>query len=164
MANGEGIRTSLFVSGCNFHCPNCFNEKAQDFNYGQPFTNSTYIQLQNHLKSPQVDGLSLLGGDPLCQDITGMQQLIDLCVYTKSLGKNVWLWTGFDWDDVFHQPYIKGENGYRKVLLSICDIVIDGPFIEDFKDLSLAWRGSINQRIIDVKESLKHNCVIRAKV
>ena len=160
MANGEGIRTSLFISGCNFHCKGCFNTEAQDFNYGQPFTESTYILIQNYLQSPQVSGLSLLGGDPLCQDVAGLQQLIDLCVYTKSLGKNVWLWTGFEWEDIMNTSSIKNENGYKKVLLSICNVVIDGPFVEELKDSSLAWRGSTNQRIIDVEESLKHNCVI----
>lgn len=162
-ANGPGIRTSLFVSGCKNHCVGCFNNEAHDFNCGTPFTDKTYKQIQEHLQSPVVAGLSLLGGDPLWQNIYDITTLINLCQYTHKLNKNVWLWTGFSWEDVIDLSDDSMEHIYRRALLRECDVVVDGPFIESLKDLSLAWRGSSNQRIIDVQKSLEHHCAIRAQ-
>ena len=93
IANGEGVRTSLFVSGCTNHCPGCFNPEEQDFNCGRPFTKETIAEIHKMLANPVISGLSLLGGDPLCQDYGGIHDLIDLCFYTHSIGKTVRLWT-----------------------------------------------------------------------
>lgn len=163
-ANGEGWRTTLFVSGCNLHCKGCFNEEAQDFNYGEPFTMFTLINLIDMIKDPVVQGLSILGGDPLCQDANGLLRLQDICNRVHGLGKTVWLWSGLTWEEIFDSdnnyeevPALK----YRQELIKNVDVFIDGPFIEALKDPSLKWRGSSNQRIIDVKQSLKYGCAIR---
>ena len=158
-ANGEGIRTSLFVSGCTNHCHGCFNQEAQDFSYGKPYTQDTENILLDCIKQPYISGLSLLGGDPLCQDNMGLITLNFLAHKVHSLGKTVWLWTGFKWEDF----NFTNNFSLQSLLLSACDVVVDGPFIEAEKDLTLAFRGSRNQRIIDVRETLGKGEIILYK-
>ena len=158
-ANGEGVRTSLFVSGCTNHCPGCFNQEAQDFNYGKLYTQDTENILLDCIKQPYISGLSILGGDPLCQDDAGLITLNSLAHKVHSLGKTVWLWTGFKWEDF----NFTNNFSLQSLLLSACDVVVDGPFIESEKDLSLAFRGSRNQRIIDVRETLGKGEIILYK-
>lgn len=158
-ANGEGVRTSLFVSGCTNHCPGCFNQEAQDFNYGKLYTQDTENILLDCVKQPYISGLSILGGDPLCQDDMGLITLNFLAHKVHSLGKTVWLWTGFKWEDF----NFTNNFSLQSLLLSACDVVVDGPFIEAEKDLSLAFRGSRNQRIIDVRETLEKGEIILYK-
>lgn len=164
-ANGEGIRTSLFVSGCPIHCPGCFNKEAQDFNYGQPYTNQTRDIILDHLSKPYIAGLSLLGGDPMCQDHNGLIDLISLAEATRNMGKTVWLWTGMTYELIFPPPRVTlTELCYlRQCLFMACDVVVDGPFIKAEKDLTLAFRGSKNQRLIDVQKTLESNRVILYK-
>ena len=158
IANGPGIRVSLFVSGCNFHCKGCFNPETWDFNYGENFTALTMKEIVNKVKSDRIAGFSLLGGDPLWQIPWDIFKLTELCKRIKSTGKSVWIWSGFTWEDIFNGN--EDEYKTRQELISNCDVFIDGLFEEDKKDLSLAWRGSSNQRIINVKESLRENSVI----
>ena len=158
-ANGEGVRTSLFVSGCTNHCPGCFNQEAQDFNYGKLYTQDTENILLDCVKQPYISGLSILGGDPLCQDDMGLITLNFLAHKVHSLGKTVWLWTGFKWEDF----NFTNNFSLQSLLLSACDVVVDGPFIEAEKDLTLAFRGSRNQRIIDVHETLGKGEIILYK-
>lgn len=158
-ANGEGVRTSLFVSGCTNHCPGCFNQEAQDFNYGKLYTQDTENILLDCVKQPYISGLSILGGDPLCQDDMGLITLNFLTHKVHSLGKTVWLWTGFKWEDF----NFTNNFSLQSLLLSACDVVVDGPFIEAEKDLSLAFRGSRNQRIIDVRKTLGKGGIILYK-
>ena len=158
-ANGEGIRTSLFVSGCTNHCPGCFNQEAQDFNYGELYTQDTENILLDCIKQPYISGLSILGGDPLCQDDMGLITLNFLAHKVHSLGKTVWLWTGFKWEDF----NFTNNFSLQSLLLSACDVVVDGPFIEAEKDLTLAFRGSRNQRIIDVRKTLGKGEIILYK-
>ena len=158
-ANGEGVRTSLFVSGCTNHCPGCFNQEAQDFNYGKLYTQDTENILLDCVKQPYISGLSILGGDPLCQDDMGLITLNFLAHKVHSLGKTVWLWTGFKWEDF----NFTNNFSLQSLLLSACDVVVDGPFIEAEKDLSLAFRGSRNQRIIDVHKTLGKGEIILYK-
>lgn len=144
IANGVGIRVSLFVSGCDFHCDGCFNPEAQDFTYGHEFTDiEESVILGRLVARPDFDGLSILGGDPLCQSQEDINKLVDLCKKVRSLNKNVWLWTGYTFEDII-------ENNELMKLVEQCDYIIDGRFEKDKKDLTLAWRGSSNQRIIDV--------------
>ena len=159
VANGEGVRTSLFVSGCTNHCPGCFNQEAQDFNYGKLYTQDTENILLDCVKQPYISGLSILGGDPLCQDGMGLITLNFLAHKVHSLGKTVWLWTGFKWEDF----NFTNNFSLQSLLLSACDVVVDGPFIEAEKDLSLAFRGSRNQRIIDVRKTLGKGEIILYK-
>lgn len=158
-ANGEGVRTSLFVSGCTNYCPGCFNQEAQDFNYGKLYTQDTENILLDCIKQPYISGLSILGGDPLCQDNMGLITLNFLTHKVHSLGKTVWLWTGFKWEDF----NFTDNFSLQSLLLSACDVVVDGPFIEAEKDLSLAFRGSRNQRIIDVRKTLEKGKIILYK-
>ena len=158
-ANGEGVRTSLFVSGCTNHCPGCFNQEAQDFNYGELYTQDTENILLDCIKQPYISGLSILGGDPLCQDNMGLITLNFLAHKVHSLDKTVWLWTGFKWEDF----NFTNNSSLQSLLLSACDVVVDGPFIEAEKDLSLAFRGSRNQRIIDVRKTLGKGEIILYK-
>ena len=158
-ANGEGIRTSLFVSGCTNHCPGCFNQEAQDFNYGKLYTQDIENILLDCIKQPYISGLSILGGDPLCQDDMGLITLNFLAHKVHSLGKTVWLWTGFKWEDF----NFTNNFSLQSLLLSACDVVVDGPFIEAEKDLTLAFRGSRNQRIIDVRKTLGKGEIILYK-
>lgn len=159
IANGEGIRTSLFVSGCTNHCQGCFNEEAQDFNYGQPYTHETEQTVLKQVSKPYVAGLSILGGDPLCQNNAGLTCLIELVNAVHDLGKTVWLWTGFVWEDFDHIE-LSLDKALIKALLYNCDVVVDGPFIEAKKDLTLAFRGSSNQRIIDVPKTIQTGEVV----
>ena len=158
-ANGEGVRTSLFVSGCTNHCPGCFNQEAQDFNYGKLYTQDTENMLLESINHSYISGLSILGGDPLCQDDMGLITLNFLARKVHSLGKTVWLWTGFKWEDF----NFTNNFSLQSLLLSACDVVVDGPFIEAEKDLSLAFRGSRNQRIIDVRKTLGKGEIILYK-
>lgn len=152
IANGTGVRVSLFVSGCRRKCPGCFNQEAQDFNYGQKFSWETVHELEELLKDKNVAGLSILGGDPL--EPENRLEIVSLCAYLKHNlpGKTIWLWTGYSW-----------ENVKDLGLMHHIDILVDGPFIEDLKDLRLKWRGSSNQRVIDVQESLRAGEVILAE-
>lgn len=160
IANGEGVRVSLFVSGCNFHCPECFNPEVQDFGYGKPFDSEVTEEIMAMIKEPTISGLSILGGDPLCQDVDGLVTLSSLCRRVHDNGKNVWLWTGFTWEDIFSLPYRDMQHQYQKFLIADCDVVVDGPFKKELADRALKWRGSANQRIIDVGASLKENHLI----
>ncbi len=153
IANGEGIRTSLFVSGCTNHCQGCFNEEAQEFNYGQVYTAETERAILEQISKPYIAGLSILGGDPLCQNSEGKLQLLQLIQKVTKLHKTTWLWTGFTWEGAIKNPLNRSLFGW-------CDVVVDGPFIESQKDLTLVFRGSSNQRIIDAQETLNQDKII----
>ena len=165
ISNGTGIRVSLFVSGCNFHCPDCFNQESQSFEYGKPYTEDTCGTILNLVSNPYVSGLSILGGDPLWQDETGLKELITLAnlVHTKP-NKTVWLWSGFTWEEIMQASNESStETQLRRELVKTCDIFVDGRFDKNLKDLTLKWRGSSNQRVIDVQQSLANNKIILLK-
>ena len=154
IANGEGVRVSLFVSGCNFHCPGCFNPEAQSFEYGEHFDSTVAERIVQMVSEPTISGLSILGGDPLCQGVDGLITLSMLCNRVRLRGKTVWLWTGFTWEDVFALPCRSTQHQYQKFL------VIDGPFKQELADRKLVWKGSSNQRVIDVQTSLRAGHVV----
>ena len=148
IANGPGIRVSLFVSGCRRGCKGCFNKEAWDFEYGQRFTWETLHEIERLLSDPNIEGLSILGGDPL--EPENLLEVTAICGYLKNkCGKPIWMWTGFSWEDIKALP-----------VLRYVDILIDGRFEEDKKDLRLKWRGSSNQRVIDVQETLACDSII----
>lgn len=165
IANGEGIRTSLFVSGCTIYCPGCFNQEAQDFDYGQLYTRQTHDDILEQVSKPYIAGLSLLGGDPMCQDYNDLIDLISLAQDVRNMGKTVWLWTGMTYELIFPPPRVTltVHHYLRQCLFMACNVVVDGPFIEAEKDLTLAFKGSKNQRLIDVDKTLKANKVILYK-
>lgn len=161
LANGTGIRISLFISGCRFHCLGCFNQEFQDFDFGKPFTQNTVKTILNLVSNPYVSGLSILGGDPLWQNEQGLNELNDLVLQVRKLGKTIWLWSGLTWEAVMKASGESSmESRLRLQLVESCDIFVDGQFIESLKDLRLKWRGSSNQRVIDVQKSLSTNKIV----
>lgn len=163
VANGEGVRVSVFVSGCNHHCEGCFNRCAWDFNYGNKFTDEEIDKVINYLDHDYISGLSLLGGEPLePQNQEGLLPLVRK-VKEKFPNKNIWCYTGFDFEkDVVGK--MAQESVVSNELIKYLDVVVDGKFEQDKKDLKLRFRGSSNQRIIDVQESLKENQIVELKL
>lgn len=157
-ANGPGIRVSIFVSGCNHHCKGCFNQETWDFKYGEQFTNNTADAVIDALSNKHIAGLSLLGGEPL--EYENQQALLPLLRRVKQQypDKTVWLYTGYKFDsEVMAEMFQKWED--TKELFAYIDIVVDGRYLEEKKDLSLRFRGSSNQRIIQIKETLQSGSV-----
>jgi anaerobic ribonucleoside-triphosphate reductase activating protein len=152
IANGEGVRVSLFVSGCRHHCKNCFNREAWDFSYGAPYTEKTQNEILTALQPVYVNGLSLLGGEPF--EPENQETVLALVKEAKKRypEKTVWCYTGFLFEDILKG--IVGQKAVATELLSLIDVLVDGKFVEEQKDLSLMFRGSANQRILDVKLSL----------
>lgn len=139
IVNGEGIRTSVFFSGCPHRCKGCFNEETWDKEIGKPFTFETICEILQTLDNDYTDGVSVLGGEPLAP--YNIDATISLCqnIKIKYPNKTIWLWTGYK---------IENLNDRQKEIFKYVDIIIDGPFVEDLKDLTLDWRGSSNQRIL----------------
>jgi len=146
IANGSGVRVSLFVSGCRNHCPGCFQPETWDFNYGDPFTRTTEEEIMEALRPSWIQGLSILGGDPM--EPENQEALLPFLhrVRAELPEKDVWLYTGYRLESVSASP-----------LLPLVDVVVDGPFIEAEKDVSLAFRGSRNQRIIHLENGETHD-------
>ena len=147
VANGKGVRVSLFVSGCTHHCKGCFNAQAWDFNYGKKFTEEVVEKIIKELDHPYIEGLSILGGEPL--EYQNQQGLLPLLKEVKERlpDKDIWCYTGYTFDkDVIGHMF---ENwSETKELMSYIDVLVDGKFEENKKDLNLKFRGSSNQRII----------------
>ena len=163
VANGEGVRVSVFVSGCNHHCKGCFNECAWDFNYGNKFTEKQEEEVLQDLDHDYISGLTLLGGEPL--EPANQAGLLPLVKKAKEKfpDKKIWCYTGFDFEKDVVGKMAK-QSDTTKELLKYIDVVVDGKFEEDKKDLKLKFRGSSNQRILDVKESLKENKPVEYKL
>lgn len=158
VANGPGVRVSLFVSGCNHHCKNCFNREAWDFNYGEDFTENEQNEIIEDLKPEYITGLTLLGGEPF--EIINQEGLVPLVKKVKQTypDKKIWCYTGFTFDKQILGEMIEKENRQTtKEMLDNIDYIVDGRFVEELKNPSLRFRGSSNQRIIDVKKSLAKN-------
>ena len=160
IANGQGVRTTLFVSGCKFHCKECFNSEAWDFNYGKEYTQETEKYILDQIKKPYIKGLSLLGGDPLWQGVEGLKELRELVRKVHNLGKDVWIWSGFTYENLLDGSGLSEEANERILLVRECDVFVDGLFEYDKKDLSLAWRGSRNQRVIDMNKTHEDKVVL----
>ena len=159
VANGPGVRTSLFVSGCSHHCPGCFNEIAWDFNYGKPFTQDTIDSIIESLKPDYIQGLTLLGGEPF--EYSNQRGLLPLVRQVREVlpQKDIWCFTGFLFDkDIIENMCKKWKE--TNELLSYIDVLVDGRFVEELKNLNLKFKGSENQRTILVNESLKSGNVI----
>ncbi len=153
MVDGEGVRCSLYVSGCLFNCPGCYNKVAQNFHYGHPYTQELEDQIIKDMFQSYVQGLTLLGGEPFLNT----QVCIRLAKRIRSeFGhtKDIWSWTGYTWDELM----VESED--KLALLHYLDILVDGRFLLAQKDLSLQFRGSANQRIINVPKSLATGKVV----
>lgn len=156
IANGLGVRTSLFVSGCRNNCPGCFNKEAQNFTYGNLFTKKQQNEIIESMDEYH-HGITLLGGDPF--EPENVFVLNDFLIYfrDKCPDKSVWVYTGYTFEKLLKEfeTYDSNKNIFKRI-----DILVDGLFIEELKDISLDFRGSSNQRIIDVQKSLKENKTI----
>ena len=159
IANGPGVRVSLFVSGCTHRCPGCFNEVAWDFDYGEEFTQQTIDDILSMLRPDHIRGLTLLGGEPFEPQNQGPVVELLRQVRKKYPDKSIWAFSGY----VFDRDILSGRLGpweITKEFLSYLDVLVDGPFVEAKKNLSLRFRGSENQRLIDVPASLQSGEVI----
>lgn len=156
------MRISLFVSGCTHHCKNCFNAVAWDFSYGEPFDKATEEKILKELASPFIAGLSLLGGEPLePQNQAALRPFLEE-VKRRFPQKPVWCYTGFLFDPTTGELVEEAKNtADTKGLLALVDVLVDGPYVEELHDIRLKFRGSSNQRVIDVQKSLKEKtCVL----
>jgi anaerobic ribonucleoside-triphosphate reductase activating protein len=162
IANGEGVRISLFVSGCTHRCKNCFNEVAWDFTYGNPFDEAVEQQILSELSSDYIAGISLLGGEPL--EPLNQKALLPFLQKVKAQypQKTIWCYTGYVLDEATGLLRESGKNTeWTKELISLCDVLVDGAYIEELKDVRLKFRGSANQRVIDVQKTLQMGeCVL----
>ena len=152
VANGEGVRVSLFVSGCSHHCKGCFNSELWDYDAGEEFNGEVLIDILQACSPSHIAGLSLLGGEPL--DPNNLKLTLLLCRKFKQVypNKTIWCYTGYEWDRIKHLDILK-----------YVDVLVDGKFVQELKDPRLKFRGSSNQRIIDVQMSLKLNAVVLRK-
>ena len=150
VANGTGIRVTLFVSGCHFNCPGCFNREYQDFAFGKNFTDEEMQKFIDLGKNPNISGYSFLGGEPLDQ-LNDDTLLRTLKTIKEQTDKTIWLWTGYVFENLSEK---------QMEIVKYVDVLVDGPFIEAQKDMRLLFRGSSNQRIIDVQKTLVEEKIV----
>lgn len=160
VANGTGVRVSLFVSGCTHHCKNCFNEEAWDFSYGKEYTEAVTEEILTALSPDYIQGLSLLGGEPF--DPHNQEEVLRLLRRFKARypEKDVWCYTGYDLEKELLSGKLEQPERIRE-MLSMIDILVDGRFVDELKNPKLRFKGSSNQRIIRAKDSLKAGKLIR---
>ena len=153
VSNGAGVRTVLWVSGCDVHCHNCHNPQTWDFNSGIPFTDDTMQEILYDLSKPYIKGLTISGGHPL--DPRNAPKVLEIVKRVKMVfpNKDIWIYSGYVWEDI-----IKNET--LREILKYTDVLVDGAYVDELRDISLAFRGSSNQRLIDVKKSLAENKII----
>lgn len=155
IANGEGVRVSLFVSGCRHHCKGCFNPETWSFNFGKTYTKETENEIIELLKPNYIQGLTLLGGEPMEKE--NQRTLIELLRRVKKELplKDIWCYSGYTFETDIKNKNGKAHTEFTDEILSYINVLIDGEFVESLKNLSLAFRGSSNQRIIDMQQTLK---------
>lgn len=166
MLNGEGLRVVLFCTSCDHYCKNCHNPETWQASNGKPFDENAKLQIFNELEKDYISGLTISGGDPL--NINNLNDIYNLCkeVKEKYPDKTIWLYTGYEWYDIFYRPgylypQVVDENRYkRQEIISLCDVLVDGKFIEELADVKYPWAGSTNQKVINVKKSLEQNEVV----
>ena len=149
ISNGPGVRVSIFMQGCHFHCKNCFNSETWDFEGGKEFTDDTINKVLDLSNKDHIVGLSILGGEPMHPvNIEGTTKLAK-AFKEKYPNKNIWVWSGFRYED------LKGKDVFKYI-----DVLVDGQYVDELHDPTLKWRGSSNQRVIDIKETLKNNDIV----
>lgn len=167
ISNGEHIGVSLFVQGCNFHCKGCFNQETWDFNGGKEFTQEIEDKFFELVNRPYIKRISILGGEPLADmNVLSIFNLIQK-VKDKFPNKTIWLYTGYTWNQIFYSVITNNFNpdrdqiiDYRKKIVEMCDVLVDGRYVDELKDLTLKFRGSSNQRVIDIQETIKQGKII----
>ena len=162
-ANGIGARISLFVSGCTHHCPGCFNEETWDFNFGDPFTREVEDDIIEHLRPSYIDGLSMLGGEPM--EAQNQRVLLPFLERVKQEVPHatVWIYSGYTFEELLDTENRRCHTEATRRILELADILVDGKFILAEKDVKLRFRGSRNQRILELKESLKENRPVHSR-
>ena len=164
VSNGLGIRVVLWVSGCSIHCYRCHNPQTWDFNSGQLFTESTMQELLELIGKPYIKGFTLSGGHPLDPRNADEVYRITNRVRQAYPSKSIWLYTGYTWEQIIEEDKIYEDHEVNSPspldVVKLCDVLVDGAYIDELRDISLAFRGSSNQRIIDVPKSLEQNKVI----
>lgn len=164
--NGDGLRIVLWVAGCEHHCINCQNQQTWSPQSGIPFDENAMNEILNELKKDYISGITFSGGDPLHhKNVQNVLKIVDE-IRVSYPTKNIWLYTGYTWEQIMH-PVITDINSeqlkmlqMRKELVSKCDVLIDGRYVDELRDISLHWRGSSNQRVINVQETLKQNQIV----
>lgn len=158
IANGKGIRISIFFSGCEHYCKNCFNSELWDFNVGQSFTKEVYESKIKPTMNEHITGISILGGEPLHpNNITATFNLVKW--FKEDFPKKtIWLWSGYTWEELTS----KSNSNYKINIgiLNNIDVLVDGKYVDELRDISLKWCGSTNQRVINIQESLKENKIV----
>ncbi len=162
IANGEGVRTSLFVSGCRHHCKNCFNSMTWDFGYGQLFTEETMEEIFESVDHDWINGITLLGGEPF--EPENQKVLVPFLVmfHERFPNKNVWCYTGFTLEQILGEgePKSRAATEIAKEMLTLIDVLVDGPFVEELHSITLKFRGSSNQRVIDIKKTINEKKIV----
>ena len=160
IANGEGVRTSLFVSGCRHCCPDCFNSIAWDFEYGKPFTEEIQNEIIGSVKPSWIAGISLLGGEPF--EPENQKALLDFLIKFKEEypDKDIWCYSGFTFEEITGKEPSRAYTDISQRLLEMIDVLVDGRYEKALKNIMLKFRGSENQRVIDVKKTLAQNEII----
>jgi anaerobic ribonucleoside-triphosphate reductase activating protein len=164
IANGVGIRTSLFVSGCTHHCKGCFNEETWDFNFGKPFTKEVEDEIIESLRPDFVRGLTILGGEPM--EVVNQKALRPFIERVKNElpDKNIWIYSGYVWEELNDKNNKRCHSEDTEAILSMIDTLVDGEFVIDLKNISLKFRGSSNQRIIKVQDTLKEGKIVLSEL
>ena len=159
IADGVGVRVTLFVSGCRNHCKNCFQPETWDFGYGEPFTKEVEDHILEERSPAFVDGLTLLGGEP--GEAENQRGLVPFLrrVREEQPSKTIWCYSGFTWEQLTGQEPARCRCEVTDEFLSLLDVLVDGPFVEELHDITLLFRGSSNQRLIDVPKSLKNGTI-----
>lgn len=153
MLNGDGIRVTLWVAGCPHHCKNCQNPITWDSEGGIPFDSAAMDEIYDELHNDYCAGITFSGGDPFAPSNREEVALIASLIKCQFPKKNIWIYTGYTWEEIINDEVLKR-------FLTFVDIIVDGPYIEELRDVSLEWRGSSNQRVISVQESLKQNKIV----
>lgn len=166
ISNGEGVGVSLFVQGCRFHCFNCFNSEAWDFNGGKEWTESIRNDFLKLIGRPYISRISFLGGEPLANENIECVNNIIQEIKKQFPNKTIWLYTGYTWEELSPNTLIRGIDeestihNVRANIIKSCDVVVDGPYIDDLRDITLKWRGSSNQRVINVQKTLQNGEIV----
>lgn len=165
MNNGDGLRVVLWVSGCSHHCYNCQNPQTWNPNSGIPFDETAKQEIFTELSKDYISGITLSGGDPLYKE--NLDEVLSLIKEIRNLfpTKTIWLYTGYDFQRIFRgQSSCLSQEGLdnfkRRKIISLCDVLVDGEYIDEKRDLSKKWAGSKNQRVINIKESIKNNKIV----
>lgn len=167
ISNGEGIGVSLFVQGCDFHCKNCFNSETWEFSKGQEWNEKTKNQFLKLVEKPFIQRATILGGEPLHpKNVQNVLKIVDE-MRVSFPSKNIWIYTGYTWEQIMNPVVtdnldIEQDNilNMRKEVVSMADVLVDGRYVDELRNVTLHWCGSSNQRVINVQESLKQNKVV----